>query len=201
MRQQANMTAVYLVAFHSVQHESLDGASGQYRVVEQTIRNGEWPYDNGDDPSFYVARRGDSLTWGVCRQDLRNAILKDSIVVFFAFTPLADERILYRLCAVATVADKNDHRDLHRDPGFRRFRHLYINGLIVPHGNGWRHDEADRSPDHRHADWLWRLADHRRMTSSKRATRPSTEARHSRTAPYSSPRITSSSPASPAGRS
>jgi hypothetical protein len=167
MKQAGGMTTIYLVCFHSASHERLDGASGQYLVVEQAIGDGEWPYDNGDDPSFYVARRGGFLTWGVCRQDLRNSIARDSIVVFFSFTPLADERILYRLCAVATVADKVDHRALDRDDRFFRSRHRYINGLIVPDRGGWRHDETDRSPAHRHADWLWRLADHRRMTKKK----------------------------------
>lgn len=172
MKQTPSTTQIYLVCFHSARHESLDDASGQYRLVEQAIRNGEWPYDNGDDPSFYVARRGGLLTWGVCRQDLRNAIAKGSIVVFFSFTPVTDNRFQYRLCAVATVADKVDHRALHSDVRFTWSQHLYINGLIVPERGGWRHDETNRSPSHRHRDWLWRMADHRRMT------RKEFEARH-----------------------
>ena len=67
---------------------------------------------------FTSLERGGHLTWGVCRQDLRNSIAKGSIVVFFSFTPLARGELLYRLCAVETVADKLDHRAVHRDRAF-----------------------------------------------------------------------------------
>jgi len=95
----AKKTSIYLVCFHSTNPESLDRANGQFLIVETAIRNGEWPYDNGDDPSFYVARKGGRLTWGVCRQDLPNQIERDSIVVFFSFTHLKNNETLYRLCA------------------------------------------------------------------------------------------------------
>src|ERR1039458_4069461 len=124
MRTSEKMTAIYLVCFHSEMPKSFDGAKGQFHKVETAIYKGEWPYDNGDDPSFYVARQGGRLTWGVCRQDLRNAIEKDSIVVFFSFTSLPNKEILYRLCAVATVDDKVDHRAIHDDRRLRRFRRL-----------------------------------------------------------------------------
>jgi hypothetical protein len=65
-------------------------------LLEKAIIDGEWPYDNGDDPSFYVARRGGLLTWGVCRQDVRNSIEPGSIVVFFAYTS-KDGAVYYRL--------------------------------------------------------------------------------------------------------
>lgn len=158
------MTAVYLVCFHSVPSATLRGSSGQYLVVERAIQDGEWPYDNGDDPSFYVARRGGPLTWGVCRQDLRTAIVKDSIVVFFSFTPIAKDRILYRLCAVATVSGKLDHRAVYCDKRFAHFRQSYINGLIRPEHDGWQYWEADRPISDRHKDWLWRIADHRGLS-------------------------------------
>src|ERR1035437_4774055 len=143
MRASIKKTAIYLVCFHSEKPKSFDGAERQYLKVETAIFNDEWPYDNGDDPSFYVARQGGRLTWGVCRQDLRNAMTKDSIVVFFSFTSLANEEILYRLCAVATVDDKVDHRAVHRDHRLQQFRDLYINGLINPEKGGWSHDETD----------------------------------------------------------
>ena len=137
-------TAIYLVCFHSEKPESLEGSERQFRKVETAILNDEWPYDNGDDPSFYVSRQGGRLTWGVCRQDLRKAIEKDSIVVFFSFTSLPNNEILYRLCAVATVDDKVDHRKVHSDRRLRQFRKFYINGLITPEKGGWRYDETDR---------------------------------------------------------
>lgn len=164
MRARTNATAIYLVCFHSAKPDTLRDSKGQYRIVETAIRDAEWLYDNGDDPSFYVARRGGPLTWGVCRQDLRNSLAKDSIVVFFSFTPLKNDEILYRLCAVETVIDRVDHRSLHRDQRFAQFRHLYINGLIIPENDGWRYAETDRRTSQRHKDWLWRMADHRGST-------------------------------------
>jgi hypothetical protein len=163
----SDKTAVYLVCFHSQEPESLVGCERQFLTVERAIKNQEWPYDNGDDPSFYVARKGGPLTWGVCRQDLRNSIAKGSIVVFFSFTPLTQGEVLYRLCAVETVADKLDHRAVHRDRRFSRFRGLYLNTLIAPEVGGWRYDETDRHLKQRHSDWLWRIADHRGITQEE----------------------------------
>jgi hypothetical protein len=154
-------TAIYLVCFHSQEPETLDRCDRQFLTVERAIQNHEWPYDNGDDPSFYVSRKGGPLTWGVCRQDLRNSIAKGSIVVFFSFTPLAKGDVLYRLCAVETVADKLDHTAVYVDKRFSSFRELYLNTLITPENGAWRYDETDRRRDQRHGDWLWRIADHR----------------------------------------
>ncbi|HYV74191.1 MAG TPA: hypothetical protein VFB24_08045, partial [Candidatus Binatia bacterium] len=44
-------TSVYFACFHSEPQQPND-CSGRYAVVEQAIANGDWPYDNGDDPSF-----------------------------------------------------------------------------------------------------------------------------------------------------
>jgi len=161
------MTAIYLVCFHSQEPETFHGSRSQYLRVEQAIHDDEWPYDNGDDPSFYVARKGGLLTWGVCRQDLRNAIACGTIVVFFSFTSLPNDQILYRLCAVATVTDKLDHRAVHRKQQFSQFRDLYINTMISPVKAGWRYGEIDRRPSQRHKDWLWRMAHHQGMTHKK----------------------------------
>jgi hypothetical protein len=163
------MTTIYFACFHSEIARNLRGSTGQYLAVETAILDREWPYDNGDDPSFYVARRGGPLTWGVCRQDLRNAIRKDCLVVFFSFTRdlVVDGRTMYRLCAVATVADKVEHRAIHHDPRINQFRYMYTNGLIVPKNGGWCHDESDRPKMHQHKDWLWRIADHRGMTKGE----------------------------------
>jgi hypothetical protein len=159
--QREALTSIYLVCFHSEQPESFEGSTGQFLDVEQGISTGEWPYDNGDDPSFYVARKGGPLTWGVCRQEVRNSICKSSVVVFFSFSSLDDGRVLYRLCGVTTVVDKVDVRATHGDPRFAQFRQLFINCLIRPEKGGWRHDETDRPLSQRHRDWLWRISDHR----------------------------------------
>ncbi|MGA3053865.1 MAG: hypothetical protein ABSD63_06635 [Candidatus Korobacteraceae bacterium] len=154
-------TSIYLVCFHS-ETQNLNGSRSQFATVERAIKNQEWPYDNGDDPSFYVARRRGRLTWGVCRQDLRNSLPKNSVVVFFSFTSMSKDRFVYRLCAVATVDDKVDHRAVYRNAILRGKR--YINVLIRPEKGGWRYDETDRPRPGRHSDWLWRIADHRGFT-------------------------------------
>src|SRR5581483_156914 len=152
-------TSVYLACFRS-QPGHLVGSSSHCAVVETAISRGEWPYDNGDDPSFYVARQcGGRLTWGVCRQDLRNRIREGSIVVFFSFDP-STTKISYRLCAVATVEAKLDHSAVYLDTRLRG--KPYLNALIERVKEGWRHAERDRP--RRHEDWLWRIADHRGIT-------------------------------------
>ena len=146
---------VYLVAYHS-QPPAVCQGSGRYLEVEKAIRENEWPYDNGDDPSFFAARReGGRLTWGVCRPDVRNAIEPESVCVFFAYTRVASET-RYRLSAVATVAHRLDRRDIFQDAAFEKAQ--YINLLIRPQGNGWIYDESDRPESDRHRDWLWRIA-------------------------------------------
>ncbi len=162
MRASERRTTIYLVCFHSEKPKpkSLDRTKGQFRKVEDAIDKNEWPYDNGDDPSFYVARKGGRLTWGVCRQDLRNPIERGDIVVFFSYTSLSDNDILYRLCAVATVDDKVDHRAIYTDPRLVEFRDSYINRLIIPDNGGWRYDESDRPKSGRHKNWIWRIAVH-----------------------------------------
>ena len=153
------MTSVYLIPYHS-QPRHLNGAVGHFALVEQAIVKGEWPYDNGDDPSFYVSRRRGPLTWGVCRQDIRNSIKVGSIVVFFSFTMHLDKTVTYRLSAVATVYEKIDRRVVYDDSRFDGYTGSYLNILIRPDHTQWRYDENDRPPRDRHGDWLWRIADH-----------------------------------------
>jgi hypothetical protein len=161
MFSKVNHTAIYLLCFHSQKAVSFNESERQFLVVERAISDGEWPYDNGDDPSFYVARKGGCLTWGVCRQEVRNSIPVGSLAAFFSFTSLQDGRVLYRLCGVTTVIGKLDVRAVHRDDSFAPFRHLYINSVIRPDIDGWRYDESDRPFSQRHGDWLWRVSDHR----------------------------------------
>jgi hypothetical protein len=143
----------------------LNGRTGQFAVVEKAIAAGEWPYDNGDDPSFYATRKGGRLTWGVCRQELRNSIKPGSIVVFFSFTPQGSD-IRYRLSAVVTVAEKLDRRFIYSDARFSEHLGLYLNVLIKPQTEGWQYDETDREKRARHPDWLWRIAVHGRGKDS-----------------------------------
>lgn len=160
-------TAVYLLCYHSQKPASLVGSERQFLAVESAIKEGVWPYDNGDDPSFFVARQSGPLTWGICRQDVRNSIRVGSIAAFFSFTPMEDGQVLYRLCAVTTVLSKQDVRSLHRERRFAGFRNLYINALIRPVKNGWQYDESDRAESNRHKDWLWRIAAHNGLTTER----------------------------------
>ena len=154
------MTSIYLAPYHSQPGLHSNGSAGQFAVVEKAIHAREWPYDNGDDPSFYVARKGGPLTWGVCRQDVRNAITIGSIVVFFSFTSESHE-ICYRLSAIATVADKLDRRAVYSDGRFAERRHTYLNVLIKAGTCGWQYDESDRERRAQHyPDWLWRISVH-----------------------------------------
>ena len=127
----------------------------------------EWPYDNGDDPSFYVARQYDGpLTWGVCRRDVRTVIQPGSIVVFFSYTRTGTV-YRYRISAVATVAEKWDRRSVFNDPRCIEYADKYLNLLIRPENDGWKYDESDRHKLHRHPDWLWRIADHGRLSGEE----------------------------------
>lgn len=161
------MPSIYLAPYHSQPHSDLRGCSGQFAAVEKAIVPNGWPYDNGDDPSFFAARHGGRLTWGICRQQVRNKIQRGDIVVFFAFTrnrPTRHQtRIDYRLSAVATVEDLLERRSMYTNARLRRQWPLYLNILISPVGNGkWRHNEDDRPDSARHDDWVWRVAEHGR---------------------------------------
>jgi hypothetical protein len=164
-------TDVYLFGYHS-EPGDLKGSKGQFEIVERAIAAGEWPYDNGDDPSFYVAKHGGRLTWGVCRQDSRNPLpapaagngarQEGAIAVFFSFTTLNDEQVRYRLCAVATAEEKLDHRAAFRDARLKD--HPYVNTMIRPRDGKWHFDETDRPKKHVHGNWLWRMCDLRALT-------------------------------------
>ena len=155
------MTDIYLVPYHSVPGRNLHGSSGHFRVVEEEITAGVWPYDNGDDPSFYVARHGGPLTWGVCRQDLRNPIKVGTIVVFFAYGPDGpkSKTTKYRLAGVATVVRKLDRREVFQAEEFKPFLPLYLSLLIQPTASGWVHEEPGRRPQDLHKSWLWGIAE------------------------------------------
>lgn len=156
-------TSIYFAPYHSQPGACLAGSSGLFRRVEEAIASCEWPYDNGDDPSFHAARRGNPLTWGVCRQNVRNSknIQPGTIVVFFAFTR-CDSTVFYRLSAVATVKDVLNRCELLKDTSFHQSR--YLNLLIAPKRGGWEYQEDGRLETFQHTDWLWRIAAHGRSS-------------------------------------
>jgi hypothetical protein len=136
-----------------------------YVAVYHRSASGKWPEDAGDDPSFgsafRLASRGGVLTWGVCRQDVRNRLCPGDLVVFFSADRVADRRpnrIRYSFVAFATVARKVSQADIWRDASLAVFRD-YLNLLIRPSGTGFEHFEPGLSKRHWHGDWYWRIAE------------------------------------------
>lgn len=109
---------------------------------------------------------GGQLSWGVCRQDVRNRLSTGDVVVFFSYLKFEDTGDSeYRLCALATVERSVSQIKLWQDPKLRRFR-KYFNLLIRPARStrgGWEHYEPTLNGDRIrvHGDWLWRICDHR----------------------------------------
>ena len=132
---------------------------------KKAVKLQDWPYDNGDDPSFYASREfGGQLSWGVCRQDVRNNLRRGDIVVFFSFRRFKETGDSeYRLCAVATVGKKVSQTDIWHDRSLEIYR-KHFNLLVRPSGPGrsdWEHFEPTLEGSRVHHDWLWRIADHR----------------------------------------
>ena len=95
-------TTIYLAPYHSSFEGYGKGAcSAEFLPLSMALECGEWPYDTGDDPSFFSQRyfRG-QLTWGICRQHIRNRIQTGDIVVFFSFRSRGKgQPVEYRICA------------------------------------------------------------------------------------------------------
>ena len=161
------MTQIYFAPFHAASGASGDSPCGSRTARFNTaLARQDWPYDIGDDPSFYSSRTfGGPLTWGICRQDVRNSLRVGDIVVFFSFRKIEGSgESEYRLCAVATVEQKVSQLDLwSSDEELSRLR-SYFNLLVRPlkAANGvWEHFEPALAGPGLHGDWLWRIADHR----------------------------------------
>lgn len=155
---------LYLAPFHSSFSGYGKNACGKaWGPLSEAVEQGEGPYDiPGDDPSLFSHRRyGGSLTWGVCRQQVRNALRPGDVVVFFSFGKSRHDRAVeYRLCAVATVERKVRQTDVWHNPALGRYRR-YLNLLIRParQDNAWEHYEPG-AKDAGHRDWLSRIAEH-----------------------------------------
>ena len=117
----------------------------------------------GDDPSFKAMREiGGPLTWGVCRQDVRNRVRTGDIVVFISCHRSKVTRSSeYRLCSIATVERKIRQSDVWLDDSLRKFSR-YSNLLVKPShsGRGWDHFEPPFNGPHGHSDWFWRIANY-----------------------------------------
>lgn len=135
-----------------------------YIAVYHRSPDTDWPEDVGDDPAFVSSRqlasRGGVLTWGVCRQDVRNQLRPGDLVVFFATDRPADRRpepVRYLFVGFATVARKVSQVDIWRDRTLAVYRQ-YRNLLIRPDGKRFEHFEPSLPPKRWHGDWYWRLA-------------------------------------------
>jgi hypothetical protein len=152
---------IYLSVFRSSRDGySSDGCRKAWGPLSTALRRREWPYDVGDDPSFFSSRKYKTpLTWGVCRPQIRNSIRPEDMCVFFAADQTGIDRFEYRLCAVSTVRTKVRQSDVWLDPDLKKFSR-YLNLLIRPHKSGeWSHHEPGSEDDHK--DWIWRIAEKR----------------------------------------
>jgi hypothetical protein len=166
------MPKVFLAPYHSNLHKEVfkagTEASDVFRAYAAASRQPyAWPYDNGDDPSFFSSWYLDApLTWGVCRGDLRNKICNSSAVVFFAYTDF-ENRTQYRISGIATVSHKIQQFRIFSDKDQEIFQN-YLNLLISPHqkfSQRWRWVEPC-FPKGQHDNWPWRLADRSIFQSS-----------------------------------
>jgi hypothetical protein len=123
----------------------------------------EWPVDVGDDPSFMASakarQRGGVLTWGVCRQDVRNALRRGDLVVFFAADRFRDRRpARYSFVAFGTVDQKVSQTEIWTTSSLEVYR-SHANLLIRPADGGFEHHEPGMPPKQWHRDWLWRIVE------------------------------------------
>lgn len=157
---------VYFAPFHAMSEDLSPSPCGStIAAFNKAVSRQDWPYDNGDDPSFYAMQelRG-RLSWGVCRQDVRNRLRREDIVVFFSFRKFEETTDCeYRLCAVATVERRVRQIDLWGDDSNLRVFTRYLNLLVRPSRSArgrWEHFEPALQGSRLHRDWLWRIADH-----------------------------------------
>lgn len=128
------------------------------RELWAAIRGGEWPYDLGDDPSYFVAdKTGGPVTWGVCRPDVRSRVSVGDIVAFFAVDQRSrQEPKQYIFVGAHTVAAKVSHQSIHVDQDLAHLRD-YFNLLIRPKARGWEQFEPSLRRRQWHDNWLWRI--------------------------------------------
>jgi hypothetical protein len=135
-----------------------------------TVKADDFPYDVGDDPSFFAAsHHGGPVTWGVCRPDVRQAICRGDWMVFFSAEKDTQDSAVtrYRFVAALCVEEKLSHMALF-SPSINMPYRDYLNLLIRPNGTGWEHYEplfGERDRNY-HKDWLWRVSRTRRLRKS-----------------------------------
>jgi hypothetical protein len=160
------MSKIYLSPYTStlLPDEQVSGCAKSFAPLHAALRKREWPYDYGDDPSFFCRRNlHGALTWGVCRADVRNQVNPGDVVVFFSFTKIEERDVEYRLSAIATVKRKVPQSDIFLNPSYKKYSH-YLNLLVRPTdgaGKVWEHYEPGSPEEDWHKDWLHRIVPHR----------------------------------------
>jgi hypothetical protein len=83
------MPTIFLSPYKSepLNDSSPVGCGKAFAQLQKALEQNSWPYDGGDDPSFFCRNQsGSALTWGVCRADVRAQLEPGDIVVFFSFS-------------------------------------------------------------------------------------------------------------------
>lgn len=154
---------IYIAVFHAGSADLRRPPCGAVAPLSSSVLP-EFPFDVGDDPSFYAMRKHEGpLSWGVCRADVRNNLRCGDIVVFFSCRKIMNTgNSEYSLCCLATVEDKVRQTDLWLDDCLSIFTN-YSNLLIKPRQSNpveWDHFEPTLKGSRPHDDWLWRIACH-----------------------------------------
>ena len=138
--------------------EAEESVGAEARELWAAMREREWLYEAGDDPSFFSAAKNDGpVTWGVCRRDVRSQVSAGDVVAFFAVDYEGGQwPRKYCLVAALTVEDTVSHAAIHDDERLAKFR-KYLNLLVRPKGDGWEHFEPSLPRTSWHSDWLWRI--------------------------------------------
>ncbi len=160
------MSKIYLSPYTSslLADEQVSGCAKSFAPLHAALRKREWPYDYGDDPSFFCRHTlNQTLTWGVCRADVRNQVNPGDVVVFFSFTKIEKHDVEYRLSAIATVERKIRQSDIFMNPSYKKYSN-YLNLLVRPtdgDGKAWDHYEPGSPEQDWHTDWLNRIVPHK----------------------------------------
>lgn len=146
--------AVYLVPLDRRPPPQPDAITAAFY---ESARASDFPYDVGDDPSFFSSSYHHSpVTWGVCRPDVRCNIKVGDWVAFFSaeHSRESPSTTLYRFVCALLVERKLPHTSLSATGSpFAG----YLNLLIRPRGAGWEHYEPGLRASQWHKDWLWRI--------------------------------------------
>jgi len=165
------MPRVFLAPYESPLLGSREdgGCAKPFSSLHAAMLRREWRYDYGDDPSFFSRlQHHASLTWGVCRPDVRTQSQEGDVVVFFSFTKTA-QGTDYCLCAIATIEKKIKHSDIFENREHASYR-KYLNLLVRPSSKDkslWIHKEPGAPRKNWHKDWLGRVTAYRKYTSEE----------------------------------